>query len=99
MRKEHRSLGFTPRVCQAPMKESLTHIGIGFRFFSLGHRPEKWFTGLRKLKNRDSTQYRLGLTIPESAVEENLQKVKTTSEANKRELAQEESGQIVRSVT
>ena len=57
---------------------------------------------LGKKSGRDSIYYvakKLGLTIPESAVEEILQKVKTTSEANKRELAQEEFLQIVRSVT
>jgi len=57
---------------------------------------------LGKKSGRDSIYYvakKLGLTIPESAVEEILQKVKTTSEANKRALAQEEFLQIVRSVT
>jgi isopropylmalate/homocitrate/citramalate synthase len=57
---------------------------------------------LGKKSGRDSICYvakKLGLTIPESAIEEILQKVKTTSEAKKRALAQEEFVQIVRTVT
>ncbi len=57
---------------------------------------------LGKKSGRDSIYYvakKLGLTVPESAVEEIPQKVKTTSEANKRELAQGEFLQLVQSVT
>jgi isopropylmalate/homocitrate/citramalate synthase len=55
---------------------------------------------LGKKSGRDSINYvakKMGLTIPEAAVDEILQKVKTTAEANKRVLTQDEFLQAVRS--
>ena len=42
---------------------------------------------------------KLGLTVPETAVDEILQKIKTTAEANKRVLTQQEFLDIVQAAT
>jgi isopropylmalate/homocitrate/citramalate synthase len=65
----------------------------------VGHEPVGILLG--KKSGRDSIYYlarKLGLTIPDAAVEEVLQKVKTTAETNKRVLTQEEFVQIVQSL-
>ncbi len=62
----------------------------------VGHEPIGILLG--KKSGRDSIQYmakRLGLTIPESAVDEILRKVKVTAEANKRVLTRDEFLQLV----
>ena len=64
----------------------------------VGHDPVRILLG--KKSGRDSIYYmakKLGLTIPEAAVDEVLQKVKTVAEANKRVLTQDEFLQIVQS--
>ena len=64
----------------------------------VGHEPIGILLG--KKSGRDSIFYaakKLGLTVPETAVDAILEKVKTTAEANKRTLTEEEFLQIVRS--
>ena len=66
----------------------------------VGHQPLGILLG--KKSGRDSIYYmakKLGLTIPESAVDGILEKVKTTAEENKRVITQEEFLQIVKEST
>jgi isopropylmalate/homocitrate/citramalate synthase len=63
----------------------------------VGHEPIGILLG--KKSGRDSILYaakKLGLTVPETAVDAILEKVKTTAEANKRTLTEEEFLQIAR---
>jgi isopropylmalate/homocitrate/citramalate synthase len=66
----------------------------------VGHDPVGILLG--KKSGKDSIHYmakKLGLTIPESAVDMILEKVKTTAEENKRVLTQEEFLRIVTNAT
>jgi len=66
----------------------------------VGHEPIGILLG--KKSGRDSIYYmakKMGLTISDSAVDEVLQRVKTTAEANKRVLTQNEFLQIIQNVT
>ncbi|MGA2239887.1 MAG: pyruvate carboxyltransferase [Candidatus Bathyarchaeia archaeon] len=65
----------------------------------VGHDPVKILLG--KKSGRDSVFYvggKLGLSIPETAVDKILENIKTTAEANKRALTEEEFVQIVEDV-
>jgi len=65
----------------------------------VGHEPVEILLG--KKSGKDSILYmarKLGLTIPEAALDEVLEKVKTTAEASKRVLTRDEFLQIVQAV-